>query len=325
MRFTPEQREQWLERGYLVGGPFLEDSELDAIGAAFLTTIDHLRREQRLENVKSDAAADDSKQVFQIRTAHLAHPLFDKLIHDPRLLDAIESLIGPNLRLVHFQGLYKPPYTGGNVAWHQDDYYFGLTRDAVASCWLALDDATVDNGCMWVVPRAHRHMYDHHKNWDPNDKKGFFFSINDPSFLDFSTQPIEIKRGQCLFHHGLMPHRSLRNTSGADATRLRNPLFRCDRQGFPRPLPEHAGREHADHPRPRLTDEGLPGRRARRPARGARPAPAPADRHGGSGQGQALWRLPYGPASVGWPLRSGKRQPPADGRSRHSPALHARS
>jgi ectoine hydroxylase-related dioxygenase (phytanoyl-CoA dioxygenase family) len=214
MRFTPEQREQWLERGYLVGGPFLEDHELDAIGADFLSTIDQLRREQRLENVKSDAAPDSQTQVYQIRTAHLAHPTFDKLVRDPRLLDAIESLIGPNLRLVHFQGLYKPPHTGGEVAWHQDDYYFGVSKaNAVASCWLALDDATVENGCMWVVPHAHRRMYEHRKNWDPSEKKGFFFSIDDPDFDFSNATPIEVKRGQCLFHHGLMPHRSLRNSS----------------------------------------------------------------------------------------------------------------
>ena len=115
MRFTQAQKQLWLDQGYLVGDKLLEDAELDALGEAFLTTIDRLRRENRLENVKSDDAADDAKQVFQIRTAHLAHPLFEGLIRDTRLLDAIESLIGPNIRLVHFQGLYKPPHTA--AAW----------------------------------------------------------------------------------------------------------------------------------------------------------------------------------------------------------------
>lgn len=214
MRFTAEQRDQWLEQGYLVGDRFLDDAQLDGIAAAFLETIERLRQDDKLENVKSDEAPDDEAQVFQIRTAHLAHPAFDALIRNDRLLDAIESLIGPNIRLVHFQGLFKPPRTGGNVAWHQDDYYFGVgKKDAVASCWLALDDATVDNGCMWVVPRAHRQMYEHKKNWDPSEKKGFFFSIEDAAFDEAGAIPIEIKRGQCLLHHGLMPHRSLRNTS----------------------------------------------------------------------------------------------------------------
>lgn len=214
MRFTKAQRDLWLKQGYLIGDKFLADGELDTIASTFLSTIEQLRSESRLENVTSDTAPDAVAQVFQIRTAHRAHPVFDGLIRDARLLDAIESLIGPNIRLVHFQGLYKPPHTGGNVQWHQDDYYFGVNKkDAVASCWLALDDATVENGCMWVVPGAHNRLHDHQKNWDPKDKKGFFFSIKDTASFDANAVPIELKRGQCLFHHGLMPHRSFGNKS----------------------------------------------------------------------------------------------------------------
>lgn len=214
MRFTTQQRELWLEQGYLIGEPFLTGDELQAIGAAFLDTIERLRSDNRLENVKSDEGDDAVAQVFQIRTAHLAHPLFEGLVRNERLLDAVESLIGHNIRLVHFQGLYKPAYTGGNVDWHQDDYYFGVAKkNAVVSCWLALDDATVENGCMWVVPGAHQQLYEHRKNWDPRDKKGFFFSISDPSVFEARAVPVELKRGQCLFHHGLMPHRSLDNRS----------------------------------------------------------------------------------------------------------------
>jgi ectoine hydroxylase-related dioxygenase (phytanoyl-CoA dioxygenase family) len=65
------------------------------------------------------------------------------LIRDERLLDAVESLIGPNLGIVVCQGMYKPPYSGDEIRWHQDDYYFQVDKpNAVVSCWLTLDDAT---------------------------------------------------------------------------------------------------------------------------------------------------------------------------------------
>ena len=241
MRFTQAQKQLWLDQGYLVGDKLLEDAELDALGEAFLTTIDRLRRENRLENVKSDDAADDAKQVFQIRTAHLAHPLFEGLIRDTRLLDAIESLIGPNIRLVHFQGLYKPPHTGGNVDWHQDDYYFGVNKkDAVASCWLALDDATVDNGCMWVVPGAHRRMYDHQKNWDPKDKKGFFFSIKD-EFLPGRRRQADRDQARPVPVPSRPDAASVaRQYFLAHAARVRDALFRCHGTDPARPLPVDA-------------------------------------------------------------------------------------
>ena len=69
MRFTEAQRQLWLDQGYLVGEKFLEDKEIDAVADAFLATIDRLRREKRLENVKSDDAPDAAKQVFQIHGA----------------------------------------------------------------------------------------------------------------------------------------------------------------------------------------------------------------------------------------------------------------
>ena len=59
------------------------------------------------------------------------------------MLDAVESLIGPNLGIVVCQGMYKPPYSGDEIRWHQDDYYFQVDKpNAVVSCWLTLDDAT---------------------------------------------------------------------------------------------------------------------------------------------------------------------------------------
>ena len=86
---------------------------------------------------------------YQLRCAHLMHPEFDALIRHPHLLDAVENLIGPDLRIVVCQGMYKPPHTGDAIQWHQDDYYFRVDKpNAVVSCWLTFDDATVDSGCM---------------------------------------------------------------------------------------------------------------------------------------------------------------------------------
>ena len=58
--------------------------------------------------MQSGEDSDNEYQVYQIRTAHLRHPIFHMLI-DSRLLDMVECLLGPDLRLIHYQGLYKPP------------------------------------------------------------------------------------------------------------------------------------------------------------------------------------------------------------------------
>ena len=205
MNLTDEQVKQYYQTGYLVYGDLITADEVRDLREAYTSSLEKMRRENKLKSARRGANVEGKETVvYQIRAAHLHHPWFNDLIHDSRLLDIVESLIGPNIRVVLFQGLYKPPYTGGTVHWHQDDYYFRVDKeDAVVSCWLTLDDATVDNGCMWVLPGAHRQILEH----IPAEGGGLKIVEVDES----KAVPIELKAGQCMFHHGSMPHRTLDN------------------------------------------------------------------------------------------------------------------
>ena len=209
MRLAPDQLERFRRDGYLLSDGFLEPDEIAHLGACYLETAERLASEQALENVQSGGDRDEDFQVFQIRTAHLRHPIFRMLINDSRLLDLVECLIGPDIRLIHYQGLYKPAETGGAVRWHQDNYYFNVAGDRTVSVWMALDEATVANGCMWYLPGRHGARLEHEQLWDPSVKKGFYFAISE---LDESgAVPAELPAGGLAIHHCLMPHRSLRN------------------------------------------------------------------------------------------------------------------
>ena len=136
MMLTPEQIESFRRDGCLVVDGYLDDHEIDHIRACYMETVERLARERVLENVQSGEDSDDEYQVYQIRTAHLRHPIFRMLVNDSRLLDMVECLLGPDLRLIHYQGLYKPPRTGGEVGWHQDNHYFNVAEDRTVSVWL---------------------------------------------------------------------------------------------------------------------------------------------------------------------------------------------
>ncbi len=209
MRLTQAETEEFENTGYLVSDGFLGDAEVGHIQECYMDTIDRLRRESSLENVQSGEDADADFQVYQIRTAHLQHAVFRMLINDSRLLDLVESLLGPDIRLIHYQGLYKPAQTGGEVGWHQDNHYFGVAQNRTVTVWLALDDATVENGCMWYLPGQHRMLLEHEQLWDTAEKKGFYFAIR--NIDDKGAVPAEVKRGGFAIHHCLMPHRSLKN------------------------------------------------------------------------------------------------------------------
>lgn len=206
-RLTNQQHKKYQEDGYFVFGNLLDLNFVEQLKTAYLQVLDNLKGASKLNSIRDGISIDGKKtEVFQIRAAHLHHKKFQELLYNELLLDIVEELIGPEIRLVLFQGLYKPPFTGGVVGWHQDDYYFQVNKpNAVVSCWIALDDATISNGCMWMLPKEHKNILEHVQAIG----KGFEI----PQVDELKATPIELKAGQCMFHHGLAPHRTLANST----------------------------------------------------------------------------------------------------------------
>ena len=213
MRLSAAQIDSFERDGFVLADGFFGDDEVAHLQDCYMATVNRLTREQSIQNVQSGEDDDADFQVYQIRTAHLQHAIFRMLIHDTRLLDMVEGLLGPDLRLIHYQGLYKPARTGGEVGWHQDNHYFNVAENRTVSVWLALDDATVGNGCMWYLPGRHDEALPHEQLWDTDEKKGFYYAIRDID--DGAAVPAEVRKGDFAIHHCLMPHRSLKNETSA--------------------------------------------------------------------------------------------------------------
>ncbi len=89
--------------------------------------------------------------------AHLNFKFLDELVHDARIVDAVEDLLGPNLLAYGTVLFIKDPNTPGFVSWHQDATYMGLTPPASgATVWLALSPSNLETGCMKMVPGTHK-------------------------------------------------------------------------------------------------------------------------------------------------------------------------
>ncbi|MEM7193895.1 MAG: phytanoyl-CoA dioxygenase family protein [Pseudomonadota bacterium] len=86
---------------------------------------------------------------------HLVSPWLDELVRHPQILDDVEALIGPDIVLWESDWSVKRAGTGDYVPWHQDSPYWNLSSDDVVSVWVAINDVTVDNGAMMVVPGTH--------------------------------------------------------------------------------------------------------------------------------------------------------------------------
>ncbi len=233
MRLSSEQVQQFRQTGYLLIDRFLPAETIERYRRAYMETVARLEADNALRN---GAAPDDSEaheKVYQLRTAHLLHTAFDEHIRNPAFLDVVESLIGADIQLVHYQGLYKPAHSGGSVGWHQDDFYWPSTdtTEGSVSLWVPLDDATVENGCMWYVPGSHDRILPHEKLWDPQQRKGFYYAIGTlPAGLAERAIPAEVKAGGIAIHMGTIVHGSRPNHSArprrALASHFINPRLR---------------------------------------------------------------------------------------------------
>ena len=208
MNLSNKEISFYKSHGYIKGGKILNNYEINDLRKAYDMCLDKLSKECKLKNIRPSFGLNGKiKKVYQIRTAHLHHNSFNNLLYKNEILDKVELLIGKNIRLILMQALYKPANDGGEINWHQDDFYFRVNKtDAVTSCWITLDKATTQNGCMWVIPKAHNKLLKHKKL---ENNLGYEIIKIDES----KAVPQELEEGECLFHHGLLPHKTLANTS----------------------------------------------------------------------------------------------------------------
>jgi phytanoyl-CoA hydroxylase len=160
----------------------------------------HLELEPGANGVRS------AKTIRKINHCAENDAVFMKYAKLDRILDIVEELIGPDIKLFGSQLFMKPP-GGVEKPYHQDSPYFSIEPMALVTCWIALDDVTVENGCLWVVPGSHRlGPLPHTEKWlvgDREDKR-----VPDSEF-DRSTEiPVTLSPGSCSFHHSLILHMS---------------------------------------------------------------------------------------------------------------------
>ena len=148
---------------------------------------------------------------------HLLFPWVDEIVHAPEVLDAVEDLIGPDIRLFHLSVWPKDAGTGTYVSWHQDATYFALDPICHVTAWVALTDAPVESGCMEVVPGSHRlGQLPHAEMQDPRTccRAARRWRRGRPS----QTAYMAVKAGQFSLHHTHLVHNSRPNRSTTAAS-----------------------------------------------------------------------------------------------------------
>ncbi len=143
---------------------------------------------------------------------HLISPVFDKICHNSKILDSVESIIGKNILVCGTTLFIKNPNEKGFVSFHQDAKYIGLKPYNWVTAWLAVTDSNENNGCMRMWPGSHRGDLKSHK--EEFDKDNLLTRGQTIKSIPIKkTKPVILKAGQMSLHHPTIIHGSGLNKS----------------------------------------------------------------------------------------------------------------
>jgi hypothetical protein len=212
-RLTDEQLAEYQETGHLTVPAVFTVEEMDeAIADAsewsrqFLEELDDDRRAWYI-----DGGSARPGVLRKLDNPAFHRTVFRRLAGHRRLLALVEQLIGPGLRIPFSQVFFKPPEGGGPKPIHQDNFYFGPDdKNGLVTAWIALDDATVENGCLYFGNGSHLGPVVPHVA-----PAGEPFNLRIPTEAaeQFTMTPAPVFRGGVSFHHGNTVHQSSANRS----------------------------------------------------------------------------------------------------------------
>jgi non-heme Fe2+,alpha-ketoglutarate-dependent halogenase len=154
---------------------------------------------------------EEAQKQLKIK-AHVAAPWIVGLARNKNILDAVESLIGPDILLFGTSMFSKKARDVRFVSWHQDAAYYGLDPQQEVTCWVGLTDADTENGCMRVIPGSHLGADAvHDETYDPQNMLGRGQTIRDID--DGKAVYMPVKAGQFSMHHERTIHGSMPNPS----------------------------------------------------------------------------------------------------------------
>jgi ectoine hydroxylase-related dioxygenase (phytanoyl-CoA dioxygenase family) len=154
--------------------------------------------------------ADVLKRYLCIHFPHKVSETMRGYVAHPAYVDVLTRIIGPNVKCMQSMLFIKASGKPGQ-AWHQDEYFIPTRDRSLTGGWLAMDDATVENGCLWILPGSHWRgiIYPNRGHEDRRfDCAGEAYEF---PFKDEDAVPVEVKAGSIVFFNGYLLHRSLPN------------------------------------------------------------------------------------------------------------------
>ena len=182
----------------------------------YIAPLDVLSKDEALE-IREEIELIEKKWPDELKGLgrnyiHLISHIFDKVSHNPKILDAVESIIGKDILICGTTLFIKNPKEKGFVSFHQDAKYIGLEPYNWVTAWIAVTDTNEENGCMRMWSGSHKYELKYHnQKFDENNLLTRGQTIENVPYND--TTPVILKSGQMSLHHPTIVHGSGLNKS----------------------------------------------------------------------------------------------------------------
>jgi phytanoyl-CoA hydroxylase len=243
MGITPAQLERYHREGFLVIDSFVDSNTCEALRARadelvsefdprgtisiFSTAAEnHVRDDYFLESgdkirfffeedaFRPDGNLKQSKERSINKIGHALHeldPVFTNFSTTGAIREVVSDLGIENPLLLQSMYIFKQPRIGGEVTCHQDSTFLYTEPQDIAGLWFALEDATIENGCLWAIPGGHKLGL---KSRWVRSATGMSFEVFDSRpWPEEQLVPLEVRQGSLIILNGLLPHKSLANRS----------------------------------------------------------------------------------------------------------------
>jgi len=241
---SEQQLQDYRDRGFLVLENFADEAECDELQARakelvqgfdpaevvsifstheqsrvadeyFLTSGDKIRFffEENAFNPDGTLKYEKEKSINKIGHAlHDLDPVFEKFSRSHKIKQLAAAIGFEDPLLLQSVYIFKQPNIGGEVTCHQDSTFLYTEPIDIVGLWFALEDATIENGCLWAIPGGHRHGLKSRWVRTPEGKMKFEIYDAEP-WPEDQLVPLEVSKGSLILLHGLLPHRSFENRS----------------------------------------------------------------------------------------------------------------
>lgn len=181
----------------------------------FLQSGDKVRFFFEEDAFHPDGTLKQSKEQSINKIGHALHerdPAFREFSYSPEIKQLVSDLRIADPAFVQSMYIFKQPRIGGEVTCHQDSTFLYTDPQDIVGFWVALEDATIDNGCLWALPGGHGHGLK--SRWVRAPEGGMRFDVFDHTpWPEDQLEPLEVTKGTLIVLHGLLPHKSLANRS----------------------------------------------------------------------------------------------------------------